>query len=61
MSDPKQVINIGYNGASFTTFIGYNPNYKTYEIDEHNFVCTQLLLFHFTKNIRETVQGTSLL
>lgn len=40
MSNPKQVINLAFNGASFTTFVGNNPNYRIYEISKDNYVRT---------------------
>ncbi|XP_018576214.1 sphingomyelin phosphodiesterase 1 [Anoplophora glabripennis] len=32
-SDTDKVINVAFNGASFTTFVGFNPNFKIYEVD----------------------------
>lgn len=37
-SNPNQVINVAYNGGSFTTFVGLNPDYRVYEVNPQNMV-----------------------
>ncbi|XP_022919311.2 sphingomyelin phosphodiesterase-like [Onthophagus taurus] len=32
----SQAVNVAYNGGSFTTFIGNNPNYRVYDISPEN-------------------------
>lgn len=39
-SNLSQVINIAYNGGSFTTYGMLNPNYRIYDIDSTTFVST---------------------
>ncbi|KAK5650745.1 hypothetical protein RI129_001774 [Pyrocoelia pectoralis] len=34
-SDKDDVINVAFNGGSFTTFVGLNPNYRIYTADEN--------------------------
>lgn len=34
------MVNVAYNGGSFTTFVGLNPDYRMYEIDLEDLVCT---------------------
>ncbi|KAF5280516.1 hypothetical protein FQA39_LY18024 [Lamprigera yunnana] len=36
-ADKKEVINVAFNGGSFTTFIGLNPNYRLFSVEtNHN-------------------------
>ncbi|KAJ8966530.1 hypothetical protein NQ317_007176 [Molorchus minor] len=30
---PDRVINVAFNGASFTTFVGFNPNFRIYQVN----------------------------
>ncbi|KAJ8921813.1 hypothetical protein NQ315_008445 [Exocentrus adspersus] len=31
--DNSKVVNVAFNGASFTTFVGFNPNFKIYQVN----------------------------
>ena len=37
-TEKQNVINVAYNGASFTTFVGFNPNYRVYDVDSNTHV-----------------------
>ncbi|KAJ8949028.1 hypothetical protein NQ318_005202 [Aromia moschata] len=36
--DSNRVINVAFNGASFTTFVGFNPNFRVYQVNSSNAV-----------------------
>ncbi|KRT80707.1 Calcineurin-like phosphoesterase [Oryctes borbonicus] len=41
LNDNKDnAVNVAYNGASFTTFVGNNPNYRVYDTDSKSFEIT---------------------
>jgi hypothetical protein len=46
----KKIINVAYNAGSFTTFVGFNPNYRTYDVDANTLVCSQKNT-HMTKTL----------
>ncbi|KAI4459677.1 sphingomyelin phosphodiesterase [Holotrichia oblita] len=38
LNDKKDnAVNVAYNGASFTSFVGMNPNYRVYDMDSKSF------------------------
>jgi len=38
-NNPEQVVNVAFNGGSFTSFVGLNPDYKVYDIEtDHYYV-----------------------
>lgn len=40
--EDKNVINVAFNGASFTAFVAYNPNYRVYSLNPVNYVNMRL-------------------
>ncbi|KAL1505487.1 hypothetical protein ABEB36_005046 [Hypothenemus hampei] len=38
--DSNKVKSVAYNGGSFTTYIGSNPNYRIYQVDSNNLTVT---------------------
>ncbi|XP_044261937.1 sphingomyelin phosphodiesterase-like [Tribolium madens] len=36
-NNTKKIINVAYNAGSFTTFVRFNPNYRTYNIDTNDY------------------------
>ncbi|CAG9764587.1 unnamed protein product [Ceutorhynchus assimilis] len=46
-SDMTEVKNVAYNGASFATFVGSNPDYRIYEVDNNNMSVTDYSQYTF--------------
>ncbi|KAK9884420.1 hypothetical protein WA026_007267 [Henosepilachna vigintioctopunctata] len=53
-SNPNQVINVAYNGGSFTTFIGLNPDYRVYDIDPQNLMVLDFHQYTFNLSLANT-------
>lgn len=34
----KNVVNLAFNGGSFTTFVGFNPNFRFYDVNTKNYM-----------------------
>ncbi|XP_030749655.1 sphingomyelin phosphodiesterase-like isoform X2 [Sitophilus oryzae] len=49
--DNEEPVNVAYNGASFTTFVGYNPNYRIYQVDSSELTVTNYdhYIYNLTK------------
>ncbi|KAL3276752.1 hypothetical protein HHI36_012122 [Cryptolaemus montrouzieri] len=50
-NNPNEVINVAYNGGSFTTFIGQNPDYRVYDINPKIWVFFIKKLQFFMENL----------
>ncbi|EEZ97241.2 Sphingomyelin phosphodiesterase-like Protein [Tribolium castaneum] len=53
-NNTRKIVNVAYNAGSFTTFVGYNPNYRTYEIDQNDY--SVLDYDHYTFNLTKANQ-----
>ncbi|KAH1020512.1 hypothetical protein HUJ04_010157 [Dendroctonus ponderosae] len=47
LNESDEVQSVAYNGASFATFIGSNPNYRIYDLDNSNFTVTDYSEYTF--------------
>ncbi|XP_044758085.1 sphingomyelin phosphodiesterase-like [Coccinella septempunctata] len=56
-SNPSQVVNVAYNGGSFTTFVGLNPDYRVYEIDSTNLMVSDYHQYTFNLSLANS-QGS---
>lgn len=45
--DPKKVVNVAFNGGSFTTFVGLNPNYRVYDVNSKSFVSIDGIIWSY--------------
>lgn len=50
-SNPNQVINVAYNGGSFTTFVGLNPDYRVYEVNPQNMMVSDYHQYTFNLSL----------
>ncbi|GJQ73032.1 hypothetical protein Trydic_g1666 [Trypoxylus dichotomus] len=58
LNDNKDnAVNVAYNGASFTTFVGMNPNYRLYDTDSKSFEVTDYEEWIF--NLTEANQNSN--
>ncbi|KAL1496920.1 hypothetical protein ABEB36_007972 [Hypothenemus hampei] len=53
----SKVKSVAYNGASFTTFVGNNPNYRVYQVDSKNLTVTDYSEYVF--NVTATIASSS--
>ncbi|KAL1505482.1 hypothetical protein ABEB36_005045 [Hypothenemus hampei] len=53
----SKVTSVGYNGASFSTFVGNNPNYRIYQVDSKNLTVTDYSEYIF--NVSAAISSLS--
>ncbi|XP_030749635.1 sphingomyelin phosphodiesterase-like [Sitophilus oryzae] len=56
INNNSEAVHVAYNGASFTTFVGVNPNYRIYEVDSRELVVSD---FHqYIYNLTEANENS---
>ncbi|RZC42784.1 sphingomyelin phosphodiesterase-like [Asbolus verrucosus] len=51
LNDANKIINVAFNAGSFTTYVGLNPNYRVYDLDQNNY--SVLDYDHYTYNLTQ--------